>query len=102
MHLPLWTITALAGLLAPINRSASGFLKFFAIAAGIEQVGTAVGTHSLEDFYAALAQPTPIKARVSWHISSLAEVVKLIRARAGTGLVPQAFWVDAGDLDLPV
>ncbi|MGB3257598.1 MAG: NAD(P)H-binding protein, partial [Ornithinimicrobium sp.] len=65
VHLPLWTITAAAGLLAPFNPNASGFLKFFAVGAGIEQVGTPVGTHSLEDFYAALAQPTPIEARAN-------------------------------------
>ncbi|MGB5935916.1 MAG: hypothetical protein WBG36_10390 [Ornithinimicrobium sp.] len=40
----------------PLNRNAAGFLKFFAVAASLEQVGTPVGTQSLEDFYTDLAQ----------------------------------------------
>lgn len=53
---PLWTIDAAAAAVRPFNRNAAGFLKFFRAAASQDSVGTAVGTHSLADFYYFLAR----------------------------------------------
>ncbi|BCJ33671.1 3-beta hydroxysteroid dehydrogenase [Actinocatenispora thailandica] len=62
-HLPYWPVEALSAALRPINRNASGFLRFFCESLGRDMVGTPIGQRHLVDYFAALAAGTDTGSR---------------------------------------
>jgi len=54
-HLPPRLVDAAAAVIRPVNRNAAGFLRFFRTVATTDMVGPAMGTHSLAQFFRALA-----------------------------------------------
>ena len=55
IHLPGWTVDAVAAVLRPFNRNAAGFMRFFRHTLSRDMVGEPVGNHHLGDFYRELA-----------------------------------------------
>lgn len=55
LHLPYWSIDALAAAVRPVNRNAAGFLAFFRQTLSRDMVGIPIGKHHLWEYYLALA-----------------------------------------------
>lgn len=55
LHLPGWTVDAVASLLKPFNANGAGFVRFFRHSLSRDMVGEPVGDHHIRDFYRQLA-----------------------------------------------